>query len=343
MKVDVLELSKATRIGIDKLVLSGIKVDSKKNSIITEGQGWIEEKVEVREELFSIVKSIKLYETGEVVEANFLRFNPNKVLEGHNIFNARAEELKEAVEYLLQELNSKGIQVDLSKARVSEIEINTNLTEAFEDYKEVLTLLFLGLPNLRKIGNHTPNLAYKKLFTDSTLDGGWQSHGVRAYDKKREVGDEKLLNSDLLRIEWWLTSSSYKYYANKFGRDNTLEALLEDSEILDEIFVELCLRKLFEEAYRHLESEIIPNLERGYLRFKGRNKLAREKGKSQERNVLKYLEENYWIFDYSYLIDLVGKHDKKNKVREIKRIRDNYFHLNNKEKLSYLMENIFPH
>ena len=339
----MLELSKATRIGIDKLILSGIKVESRKNAVITEGQGWIEEKLEIREALFSIVKSIKLYETGELVEANFLRFNPNKILSGHNIYNSRAEELKEAVACLIQELKSKGIEVDLTNAKISEIEININIEAAFGEYKEALTLLFLGLPKLRKIGNLVLGESYKDLFVDSTLYGGWENHKVIAYDKRREVGNEEILNTDLIRIEWWLASGSYKYYANKFGRDNTLAVLLEDSEILDEIFMELCLKKLFKDGYKYLEEELVPNLERGYLSFKESTKLARRKGKPQTRNVLKYLDDNYWIFDYSYLIDLVSIHDKKNKVREIKRIKDNYFHLNNKGKLSYLMENIFPH
>ena len=44
-----LDMSRVSRIGIDKLVLSGIKVETNKKSTITEGQGWIEEKFELRE------------------------------------------------------------------------------------------------------------------------------------------------------------------------------------------------------------------------------------------------------------------------------------------------------
>ncbi|WP_319370590.1 hypothetical protein [uncultured Ilyobacter sp.] len=334
------DMSQVARIGIDKLVLSGIKVESNRNSTITEGQGWIEEKLELKEELFSIVKSIKLYETGEMVEANYLRFNPNRLLHGHNISNARAPELKKAVDLLIQKLGSKGISVDITDAKISEIEININIEAKFEEYKEVLILLFLKLPNLRKIGNLTLGKAYKKLFTDSTLDGGWQNHGVRAYDKRREVSDETVLSFDLLRIEWWLSSSSYKYYASKFDRDNILSSLLEDCDVLDLIFMDLCINKLFKGAYKYLEEEIIPELERAYLDFKKTNREAANKGKNPKRNVYKYLEENYWIFDYSYLIEIVSKHDKKNRKREMERIKTNYSRYSNKQILAELVERI---
>ena len=335
-----LDMTQIARIGIDKLILSGIRVESNKNSTLTEGHGWIEEKFELKEELFSILKSIKLYESGEMVEANYLRFNPNKLLHGHNISNTRSPELREAVSLLLQKLKTKGISVDITNARISEIEINVNIEAAFEEYKEVLTLLFMNLPNVRKIGNLNLNESYKRLFIDSTLYGGWENHRVIAYDKRKEVNKEWLIDFDLLRIEWWLSNSSYKYYSSKFGRDNTLEVLLEDSDLLDEIFTELCLKKLFKEGYKYLEDELIPNLERGYQAYKERNRLARVKEKPQQRDVLKHLDENYWIFDYSYLIDLINKHDKRHRGREIDRVKKKYFPLNNKHKLSYLTEKI---
>lgn len=335
---------KLERVGIDKLVLSGIKIETDKKSLFTEGQGWVEEKFEIKEEQFSIEKTIKLYESGEVRETTYLRFNPNKILHGHNIYNARNFELKESINRLISLLNDKNIHIDLSDAKISEIEININLDLTFEEYKEVFTLLFLKLPKLRKIGNINLNESYKKLFQDSTLDGGWKNHKVRVYDKKREVDDKNLLDFELIRLEWWLSSSTYKYYATeRFNIDNTLEALLEDHNILDKIFMELCHEKLFKEAYRYLEKELVPNLELSYLEFKKQNKLARVTGRSSKRNVYKYLEDNSWIFDYSNLENIISSHDKPHKTREIKRIKDNYSHLDNKDKLSYLVGKIFNH
>ena len=340
----MLNREKLERIGIDKLVLSGIKIETDKNSLFTKGEGWIEEKFEIREELFSIEKTIKMYDSGEVRKVTYLRFNPNKLLHGHNIYNARNFELKESINRLMSLLSDEKIYIDLTEAKISEIEININLDLTFEEYKEVFTLLFLKLPKLRKIGNINLNESYKKLFADSTLDGGWKNHKVRVYDKRREVDDKDLLDFDLTRLEWWLSSATYKYYASeRFNIDNTLEALLEDQNILDKIFIELCREKLFKEAYRYLKKELLPNLELSYLQFKKSNKLARATGRRPKTNVYKYLEDNSWIFDWSNLETIVDKHNVKNRGREKKRIKDKYTHLNNKEKLSYLVSKIFPH
>ncbi len=340
----MLDPNKYNRIGIDKLVLSGIKIKTERPGLFTEGVGWIEEKLEVKEELFSIEKTTKLYESGEIREATYLRFNPNKVLYGHNIYNSRRAELEQSIKRLMDILNSKKITIDMTEAKISEIEININLDIVFEEYKEVFTLLFLKLPKLRKIGNINLNEAYKKLFKDLTLDGGWKNHKVRVYDKRREVADKNIIDYELTRLEWWLSSSTYKYYASeRFHIDNTLEALLNNEYILDRIFKELCREKLFKEAYRYLEKELEPNLELSYLQFKKQNKLARSRGKAPQRNVYKYLEDNSWIFDYSNLIDIVTIHDKSHKTREIDRIKKNYSHLNNKENLSYLVSIIFNH
>lgn len=337
-----MNLDKILRIGIDKLVLSGVDIETNKPSLIIQGANWVEEKVEIKEELFSIVKSTKLYDNGEITESNYINLNPNRILYGHNIVNSRKEELIQAVDKLKYMLERKGINASFDKAKIAEIEINTNIKVKFEDYKEVLTLLFLRLPNLRKISNHNKSKAYRRIFMDSTLDGGWQNHSVKAYDKRREVNNESILNFDLLRVEWRLASSSYKYYVQKFSTDSTLQSLINNDSILDNIFRELCLKKLLEGAYKELEDNIYPQLEQTYINFKKASKEQIVRGKKPKRNVFKYLQDNCWIFDYSYLIEIVSNHDKKHKGREINRIKKNYFHLTNIDKLNYLVEFIYP-
>jgi hypothetical protein len=339
-----LDFDKIFRIGIDRIVFSNINFEYPTAAISIEGEDWIGEKVKITEDTFILEKTSKLKDTGEYSETSYLTINPGRILYGNNVVNARGEELREALKHVLDRLEEQEVSIDISEAVVNEIEININFQVVFEEYVQVLSLLFLNLQNLRKISNHQKTKSYKELFRDSTLDGGWQNHGVRAYDKREELkkyGEE--LEFDLLRIEWWLLSSSYKYYANKFGRENTLKALLEDDTLIDDIFSELCLKKLFQEGYEYLEKKLIPNLEVEYLKFKKGSKLARETGRKVPRNVYKYLEEKCWVFDYLDLIDLIKKHDKRHSGREIKRIKENYFHLNNKEKLSYLVEKILHH
>ncbi len=347
-----LDLRRVCRIGIDRIVISNIEFTSpSQTSMSIEGEDWIGERVKLEDDYYTLEKVEKLQDNGKHTVWSNLSFNPNKVLEGHNITNARGDELKEALVKILDELAQNRVEVDISRAIISEIEININLMVKFEEYLQVLALLFLNLQRLRKISNRQKTLQYKNLFKDSTLDGGWNNHGVRAYDKIEELQKEADFNKqrvnlpkiDLLRIEWWLLSSSYSYYTEKLGKDNTLKALLADDSIIDSIFRELSHNKLFLDAYNCLEKEIVPRLETEYLAFKRSSKLAKKSGRRVPTNVYKHLLENYWVFDYEHLIDIVKKHDSKHKGREIKRIKDKYFHLNNMEKLSYLVEIIFPH
>lgn len=347
-----LDLEKVCRIGIDRIVFSNIEFECPRaSSLSIEGEDWIGEKVKIEESMFILEKTVKLQDSGKYSEWSTLAFNPNKVLTGSNIANSRSEELKEALVVILDKLAEKNITVDISRATVSEIEINFNLMVKFQEYLQVLALLFLNLQKLRKISNRQKTLSYSSLFKDSTLDGGWNNHGVRAYDKIEELRKESswrrdmvdLPKMDLLRIEWWLLSSSYNYYVEKLGKKNTLVALLEDDSIIDTIFRQLSHNKLFQDAYVCLEKELVPTLEVEYKAFKDASRLAREKGRRAPRDVYKHLIEKYWVFDYQDLIDLVIRHDNKHKGREIKRIKEKYFHLNNRERLSYLVENIFPH
>ena len=340
-----IDFSKACRIGIDRIVIYNIEFEAPKLPVFSiAGEDWIGEKIKITEELFTLEKTMKLKDTGEYTETTFLTLNPNKVLHGHNVMNSRKEELEEAFQSIKNKLKEDDVTLDLSKGIVSEIEININFQVLFSEYVQVLTLLFLNLQYLRKIGNHQESKAYRNLFKDATLDGGWQNHGARVYDKREEMKKyDKDLNFDLLRLEWWLLNPSYSYYAKKFGHENTLKALLDDDSIIDKIFRELSLNNLFKEAFEYLEKTIIPTLETEYLQFKERSKLAKKTGRKAPRSVYKYLEESCWIFDYQDLIELIKVHDKKHRQREIERIEKNYFHLNNKEKLTYLMEIILPH
>ncbi len=347
-----LDLKKICRIGIDRIILSNIEFDCPNAiSISIEGDDWIGEKVKIEEKDYTLERTEKLLSNGKITRWSILSFNPNKILEGHNIANSRSKELKRAIEIILDKLYKNQVMVDISKATISEIEININIQESFTNYIQVLSLLFLNLQRLRKISNRQKTLSYNQLFKDSTLDGGWKNLGVRAYDKieelKKEVEEEnKTLEiplKELLRIEWWLLSGAYNYYAEKLGKKNTLKDLLEDDSIIDHIFRELCSNKLFKEAFNVLEKELIPRLDIEYRAFKESAKLARKTGRSVPRDVYRYLIENFWVFDYEDLITLVKRYDKKHKGREIKRIKDKHFHLNNKEKLSCLVEIIYPH
>ncbi|MGL5122564.1 MAG: hypothetical protein ACRC6K_00140 [Fusobacteriaceae bacterium] len=341
-----MNLEKATRIGIDWLTVYNFNIKYTDNYKITEevNKEYYQERIRIVEPLFMLDTSIRLYETGKLTEYKVLRFNPNRILYGHNIYNSTGEEIEKAIDKLKEMLESKGIQIDLSEAKIKSLEININFEKSFSELKEALQLIFIGCPKLKKISDYEGGEAFKKMFTDGSLQGNWKSYKAIAYDKKKEIDNIGLLNKNLTRLEWQLDSYIYRYYITQLNQDSSLNTLINNfSKIVPYIFVEHTKRKLIKRAFSYIETNLIPNLERGYIRFKNTAKVSRDKGINPERNVYKYLQKNYWIFDYVYLENLVNKYDKRHKGREISRIRKQYIHHNNLEKFNYLVNYILHH
>lgn len=344
-----MNLEKSTRIGIDWLSVYNFEIEySPEVKVVNEfNDDYLTEKLNINETLFSIDSSTRLYEkTNKITEYKCLRFNPNKILYGHNIYNSRSEDLLLAIDELKKILKQNGIKVDLKNALIKEIEINCNFEREFEELKESFELLFIQSPDLKKISNFEGGKSYKKMFVDRTIQGRWQSCSCIAYDKRNEVNQNsslKILENPLSRLEWRINKSTYQYQANKRKYSNSLDNIINDFSVIDEIFKELTFKKMFEPGKKYLESKLKVELERGYIAFKSTSKLSKSKGMKIERNIFKYLEENYWIFDSFFLEELISKYDKPHKTREIKRIKEKYFHHNNLEKLNYLMKIIFNH
>lgn len=330
------------RIGVDWLTISDfeIKYDESvaKKEIASE---YTQERLRIDDSLFSLDNTMRIYSNNRITQYKYLRFNPNKILIGNNIANSRSSEIREALVKLKEILKRRGIEVDLTHAKIKEIEININIYKPFSYLKETFELLFIKSPQLKKISNYNGGLSYKNLFTDRTIQGNWQSYSGIVYDKTAETNDPEVLIEQVTRLEWRFTSAIYNYYTKINGIDTKLESLLNNFEVIDIIFKNHCNKKLRNNAVQHINNVIKPSLERGYDSFKKSAKLARETNRRVERNVYKYLEDNYWIFDYSFLIELINKKDSKNKTREIERIKKKYICHNNLEKLDYLANYIF--
>ena len=121
-----------------------------------------------------------------------------------------------------------------------------------------------------------------------------------------------------------------------------MATLLKNNDLIELIFRERLKKDFIKKAFNYIENRIKPVLEKEYLAFKKANTLARSTGRKEERNIYRYFEE-FWIFDYSFLIDIIGKYDSKHKGRETKKILEKYIQHNNLKKLNYLLELIFPH
>ena len=111
---------------------------------------------------------------------------------------------------------------------------------------------------------------------------------------------------------------------------------------MEDIFKYRIKQDFIKKAFTYIEKNIKPILEREYLAFKKSSALARRTGRKTERNVYKYLEQ-FLIFDYSFLIEIIEKYDSKHKGREINRLKNKYIQHDNLKKFNHLLELIFPH
>ena len=338
-------LEKSLRIGIDWLSLYGFEISHDERDISKETTSiYYQERLRIEEPLFTIDSSVRIYEDGRMTKYKSLRFNPNRILWGNNINNSRKEDLELAIEKLKEMLRAKGITINLSNAKIKDIEVNINFNKKFEELKEALEVMFINSPSLKKISNFEGGHSYRNMFSDGTIQANWNAYKGIAYDKTREVEDFDLLSEPLTRLEWQFKSYIYNYHLSKIDKDTSLVCLIDNfDEIIDYIFKEQTKRRLVVPAQNYIEKQIKSNLERGYKRFKESGKLGKRLNKKVERNVYKYLEEQYWIFDHIFLEELVEKYDKTHKTREIERIRKRYIHHNNLENFNYLVDIIFNH
>ena len=91
----IVETSRLERIGIDRIVLNNFKVENflelEKKKIIKQGETI--ERFECNDNNYSLTYSMIKNESGEYNIAT-LEFNPNKIKEGHNLYNSTVKDVK---------------------------------------------------------------------------------------------------------------------------------------------------------------------------------------------------------------------------------------------------------
>lgn len=332
-------LKKSLRIGIDRISLYNLDIKKISNAFVSEKmyEGSLIENKTVQDELFTIESTTTLYEDGKMKEFTSLTFNPNKILFKHNIFNSRESELNKALELLIRLLKEKDIVIDFSNAKINHIEINKNLPLNFSQYHEVLLLFFTQLNNSKATFRNTENPSLdKKLISESFFFKN-SLRKIRVYDKRREIENSLLLDTDLLRFEYMFTRQNYAYWMKKIKEDNNLNTLLKKFEIIDYIFLKQIEDDFIKKSFNYIENNIKRTLEVQYTAFKRSNKFAKENNRATKRNVYKHLEK-YWIFDYAFVIDLIKRCDKKHKGREINRVKKLLSKHKNLYKFNHLVE-----
>ena len=307
-----------------------------------------------KEECFSLEYSQIISKlTGEINFITKLEFNPTKFFNGHNIYNSDVEEVKDFLKIIQKKLLENDVVLDLSQARIKEIELNTTFIQDFEELSEVLTLI--GRANhtgALSIYSFLEEFSPKELKKDRTLylnkritSNYKKTLGkiIKIYDKSFEVltKDKIITDKKLTRVEILLGRDYYRNTLEKYNLSNSLNDFL-NNELIRNLFINGIKKEIGIKPLKELEI-IKKNLNYNFNNFRRNEKfkkVEREKLKKarkdiptiykEERGVFEYLRKECWIFDYSFLLEVVRENvDTKNKKNYFNQISKKYMNINN--------------
>lgn len=329
---------KIFKIGIDKISIYNFNFDIKTNKIkgtILEDEKMKKITITGTDEFFKIISTYYKDNKNKLKENNYnlITFNPNKILYNNNILNATPRELNQALEKIENELKENEININFENAKIKEIEININIPVDFLEFKDTFRVLLRPLGKWQEINAINQSEKIKESTELESLFAKINNSIVlRIYDKTKE---SEIDNPKISRIEFSIKKEALNYYLEKLGKENNINTLLENKDIIKNIFIER-INKLFKQSLKYIENKK-KLLKNEYIAFKKTNHLAISHGRKAERGVYNYLEK-FDIFDYNILIDIIKETGTPNQWREIQIIKKKYSHLNNIEKLNYLIE-----
>lgn len=363
----MIDKSRLNKIGIDRVVLNNFSILNFKNLEKKEIVNRFEyiEKFEFKDTYFSLTYSNNLRANGEIYNISSLEFNPTRYFNGHNIYNSDVSEMRMCLEKIYETLSKNGIEIDLSEAKIREIEINITFLQDFEALTEVLMLI--GRANYQKalgIYSFLNEDIPSKIRKDRSLYINTRSQDfkkdnpgkvIKFYDKTFEMRVSKNieLEEKLTRLEVLFGRDYYRNTVEKYGISNSLNDFLS-KDIIGQMFLESIEKEVVEKPKKYL-LEIKKNLTYDFNNFRRNEKfkrLEREKLKKagkeipeayrEERGVFNYLEKNSWIFDYRFLYELVNENviSKHRKDYE-KQIIKKYMNIKNLELYENLLNNVF--
>lgn len=158
---------------------------------------------------------------------------------------------------------------------------------------------------------------------------------VKLYDKKKELKNNKInIDQEKTRLELTLNSRLLKHYYKKYDLDGSIESILENFNLYQEIYKYYINDKLLTNALKKVET-LKGFLKREYLNYK-KNSLLERKNGGNVKSIWKYLLElNY--FDKDYLIEISKEYDKYHTSRNKKYIENyNFYKERNKDELNEL-------
>lgn len=363
MRVDKSRLNK---IGIDRVVINNFTISNFKDlekKIINTNLDYIE-KLEKKHQLFHLSYSINL-KAEKIYTVASLEFNPNKIRDKHNIYNSNPEEFMEQLNKIIQVLKREGIFLDIKEAKIKEIEINTTINTKFRELEEVM--LLIGRANYRNaLGMYSFNSrdipreikTERSLYLNSKLDVKKEKTGkiIKFYDKSFEMlrNQNLMIDEELTRVEVLLGRDYYRTQMNLQGLTNELKDL--DYDAMEKLFRNSLINEIKIKPKKYLEETLKKNLIYDFRNFK-RNEAKKRQERArlkelekdipdcykEQRGVFEYLLKESWIFDYSYLLEIVLKEvDTKHKQVYERQIKNKYLKSNNLEVYNNLLRSILP-
>ncbi len=361
-----IDSSKLGVIGIDRIVLSNFNIknfEQLERKEITNKFEYIE-RFEIKEKAFHLVFSKNLKDSGEVYSYATLEFNANKIVNEHNIYNSSQAEVYSCLNQILKVLKNAGIDIDISEAKIRELEINITLDKSYSELSEVILLILranykkaLGLYSATDSNVPEEIKRDRSIYINSKLDTKKDITGkvIKIYDKTFEMlyRNDLFLDRELTRVEVLFGRDYYRNIMEKINCDNSLKTFLE-TDVLKKIFYEALEQELKIKPIKQLE-KIKTNLTKDFNNFRRNEKnkrIERMKLKKlsknipeylkEERGVFEYLKRESWIFDYSFLLEIVkdnviSKH-RKDYENQIKK---KYLSIKNKQIYESFLNSIF--
>lgn len=352
MKVDLNRLGK---IGIDRIVIYNFKIlnFNELEKEITNKKNEYLEKIEIKDKKYRMVFIKTTASTETKNNFTFLQFNPNKIKDGHNIYNSTIEEMENILNDIVEDLKKRGVMIDLTGAKIKEIELNKTINTNFEDLNEII--LFIARSNYKRailFERHTTSDKFSEMkkasclyINNNTTKSENVGKTIKIYDKTFELLSNQKINisEKLARIEILLGREYLSYIMEKEGLTNDLKDFLNYKKIEDTFYKSLS-NELIKKPF-NLLNKIKKELNYHFLNFRRNENVKRKErekrkkeGKSipehlkEERGVFEYLAEKFYIFDSSFLFEIVEKNiNSKHKGDFKKQIIKKYAHIKNKE------------
>lgn len=259
----------------------------------------------ISDSIFKLNIGIRKEKMGNTIPYQTIEINPAKILFGENINNiSNKENLLESIYIVEQRLKEYGIEANLKKAIIEEIEINSNikLNEQFSRYKNVFELIKSVLPKTLIKGASYDD---RRLVDYTGFKVSNTQISLKFYDKFTERNMESEFS--LLRIEYRFLNRDKVKSILGF---NVLEELSSNFNKVESSFNML------------IQKHIVSKVEKKIHKL---NKLMHEsliKIQATQRYYIKYLlavTQDETIFDYEMIALAIGELDISKGSKSLRR------------------------